>query len=398
MTFQELREVAQAARDLEMWREAPFEDWWLLTEPHIQGDQREGKRNFLARLRGQMTTLVEAEKAYPASALDGPPRRRVRLVKGETDRDIFGRCAAYSDRTVCCNLHTIDAVMGCAFGCSYCTIQTFYPETAEIQGSLDEKLKSLELDPNRFYHIGTGQSSDSLVWGNREGVLDALLDFAFGNPNVLLELKTKSDRVESLLERELPSNLVCSWSLNTTEVIANEEHGTASLEQRMVAASRAAGAGIRVAFHFHPMVFHGGWSEEYPRIAHRLISDFETDQVAFLSMGSMTFIKPVVKEIRKRGGESKVLQMELVTDPHGKLTYPDEKKVALYSTLYAALQPWHHKIFTYLCMETDEIWRQVFGTAYATNLEFERDFAEKTGFGKFARTADPASAAVPSLH
>ena len=39
------------------------------------------------------------------------------------------------------------------------------------------KLKNLNLEQNKTYHIGTGQSSDSLMWGNREGILDALFEF-----------------------------------------------------------------------------------------------------------------------------------------------------------------------------------------------------------------------------
>ena len=32
-TFQELRRVAVAARDLEMWREQPLEEWWGRAAP-----------------------------------------------------------------------------------------------------------------------------------------------------------------------------------------------------------------------------------------------------------------------------------------------------------------------------------------------------------------------------
>jgi len=59
-----------------------------------------------------------------------------------------------------------------------------------------EKLLNLKLDQNKTYHIGTGESSDSLMWGNREGILDALFLFAANNPNVILEFKTKSDNVK----------------------------------------------------------------------------------------------------------------------------------------------------------------------------------------------------------
>ena len=377
LTFQELRAVAEAARDLEMWREEPLEAWWRRAEAETQGNGRPRKKALMRRLREHLDSLSAGEKAYPDAALQGAERRPIRLVERETERQIFGLCAAYSEKTVCCGLHTIDAVMGCPFGCSYCTIQTFYGETAELQTDLASKLDAIELDPDRFYHIGTGQSSDSLVWGNRGGNLDALSEFAARHPNVLLELKTKSANVRHLLEREVPANVVCSWSLNSETVIANEEHGTAPLERRLAAARAVADRGVRLAFHFHPMVYHRGWREGYASVVRSLRERFSPAEVAFVSMGSVTLIRPVARQIRRRGGETKILQMEMATDPHGKLTYPEPVKVELFRHLYGAFEPWHEEVFFYLCMETAPVWEAVLGRSYPTNDDFERDFGRR---------------------
>ena len=376
-TFQELRRVAEAARDLEMWREEPLAVWWRRAEQKVTFEGRERKKALLGRLEGHMRSLAAAAKRYPEAGLEAPPRRLVRLERRDTEAEILGLCPAYSEQTVCCGLRTLDAVRGCSFGCSYCTIQTFYGEVAELEDGLAEKLADIELDPDRRYHIGTGQSSDSLIWGNRGGVLDALLEFARRHPNVVLELKTKSDNVRPLLERDrLPGNVVCSWSVNTDTVIRNEEHGTASLERRLAAARKMADRGSAVGFHFHPMVFHHGWREEYGAIAARLLDTFSPREVLFVSMGAVTFIKPVVREIRRRGGETKILQMDLVPDHHGKLTYPDEIKVKLFGHLFERLGRWHEDVFFYLCMEAPAIWRRTLGRDYPTNEEFERAFAD----------------------
>ncbi len=86
----------------------------------------------------------------------------------------------------------MDAVENCGFDCSYCSIQSFYHDNQVIfDTGFADKLAQLELDPEKTYHIGTGQSSDSLMWGNNYKLLDALIRFADANPNVILELKTK---------------------------------------------------------------------------------------------------------------------------------------------------------------------------------------------------------------
>ncbi|MDH3253685.1 MAG: DNA photolyase, partial [Acidobacteriota bacterium] len=398
-TFQDLRRVAETARDLEMWREESLESWWQRAETEVSGHGRQRKKALLGRLDTHRNTLRAVETRYPEGGLAPPSRRSVRLQEAESSGDVFGRCPAYSDNTVCCSLRTIDAVRGCPFGCSYCTIQTFYGETAELETNLAQKLDAVELDPLHLYHVGTGQASDSLVWGNRGGVLEVLLGFARKHPNVVLELKTKSDNVDPLLtddagDRKIPSTVVCSWSLAPDSVIENEEHGTASLARRLAAARKVADRGVGVGFHFHPMVAHQGWRDAYADIAAKLQAQFDPREVAFISMGAPTFIRPVVQEIRRRGGETKILQSELVADHHGKLTYPDEIKVELYGHLFAAFSPWHDEVFFYLCMETETMWQKTLGWSHATNSAFERAFALhclRRDDCESARVADSAS-------
>ena len=180
--------------------------------------------------------------------------------------------------------------------------------------------------------------------------MDHLSEFAGKHPNILLELKTKSDNISYFLDHEVPPNVVISWSLNSDLIVQNEEHFTASLEKRLAAARRAADLGIPIAFHFHPMIYYEGWQEEYTALAKRVLSKFSSEEVLFISMGSVTFIKPVMKAIRKRDRVTKMLQMEMVRDPNGKWTYPDDLKVEMFRAMFKGLQSWREKVFFYLCM------------------------------------------------
>jgi spore photoproduct lyase len=210
------------------------------------------------------------------------------------------------------------------------------------------------------------------MWGNKNGVLDDLIDFAIKHPNVMLEFKTKSDNIAYLLERTLPPNLLFTWSLNPQTIIDNEEHLTASLDRRLHAAKRLADKGCLVGFHFHPMIHFKGWEDEYTTIFERLLNDFNPQSVALISLGTLTFIKPVMKQIRQREFKSKILQIPLV-EANGKLSYPLETKKKLFSFAYQALKPWHGKVFFYLCMEDHSLWDDVFGYEYPTNESFEMD-------------------------
>ncbi len=369
-TFQELKQVCEAALDLQMWRETPLHAWWAQEERAGKAQKKE----LLRRLQASMHTLRSKAKSYPEEA-PKPAPHKLALTAQLSPKNRFGRCPVATEETVCCNLHTLDAVENCGLGCSYCTIQTFYGEQVVFDADLRAKLQAIEVQPERFYHIGTGQSSDSLMWGNQHGTLDALCDFARQRDNVLLEFKTKSKNVSYFLGHDPPRNIVLSWSLNTPTIIDHEEHFTARLEQRLDAARQVADRRIKVAFHFHPMVYYDGWKEDYRRAAEQVMARFDPAEVLFISFGAMTFIKPAVKAIRQRAWASKVLQMELLPGPKGKLSYPDEIKRQLFGHIYRVLAPWHDEVFFYLCMEKAALWRSTFGRVYADNEAFAADFA-----------------------
>ncbi|MCA9731155.1 MAG: hypothetical protein H6696_07060 [Deferribacteres bacterium] len=385
MSQQELRQVVEIERDLAMWGEPGVQTFYQSNATQFSGAANEQKKLFLDKINQHMDALRHAEKVYSIAGSNRPKKReKSQIVQEKSEKKIYGKCPVASPKTVCCNLRTIDAVENCIFGCSYCTIQTFYTDRIIFDEELREKLQNIPIEPNRKYHFGTGQSSDSLAWGNRFDNLKILCDWAEQNPNILLEFKTKSDNVQFFIENEIPPNILCTWSLNPQIIIDNEEHFTASLENRINAARRVADKGIKVGFHFHPMIYYAGWEEAYPEIAQEITERFAPEEVLFISFGSVTFIKPVIKKIRNLGLPGKILQMPLIPDPHGKYTYSDDLKVKMFSRHYEAFAQWQEKVFFYLCMEKAEIWQRTFGRYYPTNELFEETMLTAC-FGKIQR-------------
>ena len=319
-----------------------------------------------------MERLRSEEKTYPQDGLRGQAMVRPKLIDRPSPTPIFGLCPSFSKHANCCGLFTIDAVTGCALGCSFCPVNAFYGEKVEFSEDLAQQLEHLEVDPQRFYHVSTGQIADSLIWGNRQGILDALIGLAERHPNIFLELKTRSDNVDYLLHRQLPPNLICTWYLNTEILIRNEEHGTAPLRRRLQAARLLADRGCRIGFHVHPMVYYRGWRAEYASLAALVMANFSPDQIDLISLAVMSFTPPVIRDIRRRGGATKALQMPLVADPEGKLTYPRERRIEIYDAFYRTLQPWHERVFIYLCMETDPVWHAVLGKTVPIKKRLEQ--------------------------
>lgn len=378
LTYQEIKEICETASDFKQWSEISLREWWSTEERKFGGIKtRETKKWLIKELRARKDVLKNTPSKYSDRENNPSESSSMYLEVKASDKKIYGMCPVASKDTICCNLRTIDAVENCGFRCSYCTIQTFYSGRITFDKNLREKLKAISLDSDRFYHIGTGQSSDSLMWGNHNGVLDDLCEFAKEHPNVILEFKTKSDNVSYFLLYKMPRNIVISWSLNTDTIIKNEEHRTVSLERRLKAARCVADRGISVGFHFHPLVYYEDWQEEYLSLVEMVKEKFSPEEISFISFGTVTLIKPVIKQIRARGAATKILQMPMVQDPKGKLTYPDTMKVEMFAHMLQAFEPWRDQVFMYLCMEKADIWKETFGFVYPDNEAFEQDFCRR---------------------
>ena len=363
-SFQEIKQIIDIARDFGMWNEKSICDVF---------PEHEQRKVVFNRLRKIYEEIKSKPNSYENFELKSIAKEQKYTFKTQA-KDGFGLglCPVASEKTRCCNLLTLDAVESCGFDCSYCSIQSFYNQnTITFDSDFTNKLKKLNLDKNKTYHIGTGQASDSLMWGNREGILDALFLFARENPNVILEFKTKSDNIKYFLENEVPKNILCTWSLNTPTIIKNEEHLAATLDKRIDAARRIADKGVKIGFHFHPIVEYENYLNEYQEVYEKLLLQFQTDEVALVSFGTLTFIKPVIKQLRSRDFKSKITQMPFV-DANGKSSYPHAKKVEMFTHAYKSFKSWHKDVFFYLCMEDHVMWSESFGYEYATNNDFER--------------------------
>jgi spore photoproduct lyase len=371
-SYQELRQLSEIANDLNQWGEPSIIEAWPSATPASGLHGKEQRAAIIGTLRLHADRLRAKPKEYCVQVAPVAwGQYRIRSSARESAGLGLGRCPVASERTRCCNLLTLDAVENCGFGCSYCSIQSFYhDDEIHFDERFAEKLSALKLDPRRIYHIGTGQSSDSLMWGNRFGVLDALTDFARRHPNVILELKTKSKNVSYFLKNEVPRNLICTWSLNPPAIVNNEEHRTAPLADRIEAARLLADRGVLVGFHVHPMVHYADWEKDYSELLARVEDRFDPAEVALVSFGTLTFTKSVVRQIRNSGLRTRILQMPL-TESDGKLSYPEEVKLHMFSHAYSGLASWHGRVFFYLCMENQRLWRPVFGFDYPSNEAFE---------------------------
>ncbi len=377
LSFQQRRMLREEAMDLELWN-LPGRDGDIRTiwpEEYDRSSKNEVRRIF-TRVMAHLSELRKSPVDYSTFNPDYDFRGRKPDINTDflsPDR-IMGRCPCPRDgeQTRCCNLKTLDAVQQCAFACAYCSIQSFYSQNEiRVLSDLKQHLDNMVLEEGTW-HIGTGQSSDSLLLGDDYGTLTALKAFAEKHPDVIVELKTKSARTD-WISMDLPRNIVSTWSLNAETPAAKEEHLAATPEARIKAARACAKAGHPVGFHIHPMVFFEGWEKEYKNLVMALCDNIDPENAVMVGIGTLTFTKQNLRALRESGRPTRVTQMPL-SPIAGKFSYDLETKKKMFSFLYSCFpQDWKDKVFFYLCMEDPSLWEPCLGRSYSCNADFEAD-------------------------
>ncbi len=269
---------------------------------------------------------------------------------------------------VCCGYQVLKVGLNCPLDCHYCILQDYLNLPAltvfvNLEDLVAEITGRLAADPEKAWRLGTGEFGDSLALDELTGLHEQLIPLFARQTQALLEIKSKWHRLDHLLPLGPNPQVIFAWSLNPPTVIRDLEPGSASLEVRLQAASRAAAAGFRLAFHFDPLIFFPGWEEAYRQTVARLAQAVPSQAVAWISLGALRFFPSLRRLIFARVPQAGFAAQEMVLAPDGKLRYFRPRRVEMYARLRELLSPAFPKAVLYLCMESPRVWREVFGQA-----------------------------------
>jgi spore photoproduct lyase len=332
-------------------------------------------RRLRARLPGIPTEITDdLRTAEPASFNDGKRRLVVQRHQGT----VLQHCPAGTTGMVCCNYLVMSFASNCPFDCSYCFLQDYLRNNPAVKvftnvgGGLAEIDAVLRAHPERTFRIGTGELADSLALDHLTDLSCELVPFFAQRRNAVLELKTKSDCIDNLLRLDPRDRVVVSWSVNATAIMASEEPGTPTLEQRIAAAARVQAAGYQIGFHFDPLIAHDGWESGYRDVIEAIFRRLDTRRVAWVSLGSLRMTAGLKAAIKARPRHAAILDSELVPGPDGKERVWRGLRVKMYRQMLAWLRNVDARLPLYICMEPAGVWEKVFGEAPA-----DRDVAQR---------------------
>ena len=314
-----------------------------------------------------MQESFEMKKELKTSKSDVFGAAKKSLVLSRFQGSFLKKCPGASPGMVCCNYYVVNLSKNCIYDCSYCFLQNFLDNNplqvafVNIEDLFRELEEVFTQFPDRNFRVGTGEITDSLALDSLVPYSQLLIPFFNRQKNAVLELKTKSDRIENLLDLPDPTNVIVSWSINPERIVDLEEKGTPSLKKRLHAASQCVEKGYRVGFHFDPIILVSGWEKAYQELVDTLFDYIPASQIEWISLGSFRYrssLKPIIKS---RHPKTMLFTGEHLPGKDGKFRYLRPLRNQAYETIRGFLKEKSQDLNIYLCMETKEIWEGVTG-------------------------------------
>ncbi len=285
-------------------------------------------------------------------------KSKKRLLLSVFKGKFFKRCPGARPGLICCNYFVLNLGQHCEMDCSYCYLQSlinfpFVTIYTNIESALNE-LSETALKGHKL-RVGTGELTDSLSLDDISRHSVRLVKYFKLRPHWTLEFKTKSANVKNFLHQEHAGNVIVSWSLSPQYIIKKEEHGTASLNDRLHAARLCRDKKFPVAFHIDPVIYHKGWKESYSDLIHKITFLFQLKEVSHISLGALRFQPEQRHIMRERFGmQSLVTTGEYFKSKDGKLRYDQELRQEMFRFIFTQFKKLNWNIF--LCMEERESW------------------------------------------
>jgi len=230
-------------------------------------------------------------------------------------------------------------MLNCPYDCRYCFLQGMYrsanyllfvnyEEFAEEIRQVAQQHKSDE-KPAWFF---SGYDCDSLAYDPVSQFTDYFLPLFEELPNAILELRTKSTQIRSLLARTAMPNVVVAYSLSPDEVANAIEIGAPSFAKRLEALAKLQAKGWRIGLRFDPIIWNRNYKSQYKKMIDETFSQLNAEKIDSVTLGGFRLPKGYYKKIRQLYPEHGLFSAGL-SEAKGMVTYKESIEGELLQTI-----------------------------------------------------------------
>jgi len=165
--------------------------------------------------------------------------------------------------------YQLPLVSGCMGQCEYCYLNTnlgdkpFVKVHVNIDDILNQAQKYIDERLPEISIFEGAATSDPIPVEPYTHSLEKSITFFGSRKNTRFRFVTKYNDIDSLLKLEHNGHTEIRFSINTSSVINQYEHITASRDQRIEASIKVAKAGYPMGFLIAPVFVYPNWKDEY---------------------------------------------------------------------------------------------------------------------------------------
>jgi len=178
-------------------------------------------------------------------------------------------------------------MMNCLYDCRYCFLQGMYPSANYVvfvnYEDFQDDIRRIAQDGS--CHFFSGYDCDSLAFEPVTQFATEFLEFFAALPDSLVEIRTKSTQIRSLLDRQPIAQAVIAFSLSPDAQIQQHEPRTPSLSKRLRALQQLQQAGWKIGLRFDPVVYSDNYLQEYQALFEQCFTLLDAECLHSVSLG-----------------------------------------------------------------------------------------------------------------
>ncbi|RBP48278.1 SPL family radical SAM protein [Arenicella xantha] len=252
-------------------------------------------------------------------------------------------------------------MLNCVYDCRYCFLQGMlrsanYLLFVNYDDFLEEikQVAKRHVDDAKPVWFFSGYDCDSLAYEPVTKFAEVFVPAFKEIPNAVLELRTKSTQIRSLLNMPAQENVVVAYSLSPDAVAQQVEFGAPPFAKRLEALQRLQAHGWRIGIRFDPIVWHSDYVEDYRRTAQAVFETLDPKRIDSVTLGGFRLPKGFHKTMSKLYPEHWILNAGL-DDTNGMVAYRQEIEAEVLETVSALCQKYMpaDKLFCYSSYESE---------------------------------------------
>jgi spore photoproduct lyase len=223
------------------------------------------------------------------------------------------------------NNYYFSHMLNCIYDCRYCFLQGMFQSAAWVVFvNFEEFAREIETvaaeNASSRPFFFSGYDCDSLAFDAVTRFAAFFLDTFERLDEAWIELRTKSTRVEPLLERQALDNCVVAFSFTSRQTGLSLESGVPSLEARLAAMRKLQAAGWKVGLRFDPLIYQEGWADSYRRLFDEVFGALDAGSIHSVSVGAFRLPRDFYRRVVKLYPEERLFASPL-SDRDGVVSY-----------------------------------------------------------------------------